>query len=136
MFTPLQVLALEFTDQSTRNAYVPLDLCERLKGEIGNWLSSLGDTNEDERQAKVEDHYVEAVMVVATYNMVSRFLLATDVAGLAGTEVPWPVERKEVGKLIYLPKFYRHRACIYSTSLQYLRSHLRNQLMKYTPLLS
>ena len=102
MFTPLQVLALEFTDQSTRNAYVPLDLCERLKGEIGNWLSSLGDTNEDERQAKVEDHYVEAVMVVATYNMVSRFLLATDVAGLAGSEVPWPVERKEVGKLLYI----------------------------------
>ena len=98
MFTPLQIVALEFTDQSTRNAYVPLALCEKLKEEIGNWLSSLGVTDEDERQAKVEDHYVEAVMVVATYNMVSRFLLATDVTGLAGTEVPWPVERKEASK--------------------------------------
>jgi hypothetical protein len=35
-------------------------------------------------------------MVVATYNMVSRFLLATDVAGISDMEVPWPVDKKEV----------------------------------------
>ncbi len=76
---------------------VPLALCERLKREIGNWLANLDNIDEDERKAKVEDLYVEAVMVVATYNMVSRFLLATDVVGLTGTEVPWPVGRKEAG---------------------------------------
>lgn len=47
-------------------------------------------------EERAQDLLVEAAAVVATYNMVSRFLLAVDVAGLSDEEVPWPVDRVEV----------------------------------------
>jgi len=59
----------------------------------------------DELETRVEDLYVEAAMVVATYNMVSRFLLSTDVAGMSDMEVPWPVERKEASSFLKLCLF-------------------------------
>ncbi|CAK5264079.1 unnamed protein product [Mycena citricolor] len=45
--------------------------------------------------ASVEDLLVEAAAVVATYNMVSRFLVSLDVAGMSDSAVPWPVDRTE-----------------------------------------
>ena len=41
---------------------------------------------------KVDVLCVEAAMVVAAYNLVSRFLLGTDVAGISDMNLPWPVD--------------------------------------------
>lgn len=52
--------------------------------------------DQDNIDAAVQDLYVEASAVVATYNMVSRFLVATDVAGLSDEPLPWPADKREV----------------------------------------
>ena len=78
--------ALRFTDESTREVKVEKEVCERFKEEIGRLYGE-----------RVDEVYVEAAMVVGTYNMVSRFLVSTDVGGMSDVEVPWPVERTEVG---------------------------------------
>ncbi|KAF7295613.1 Carboxymuconolactone decarboxylase [Mycena indigotica] len=43
----------------------------------------------------VADLLVEAAAVVATYNMVSRFLVSLDIAGSSDDVVPWPVDSTE-----------------------------------------
>lgn len=94
---PLLTAAISFTDHSTRDARVPLAVGQKLKEEIRKWLLDHGGSaDSDELDASVDSMYVEAAMVVATYNMVSRFLLSTDVAGICDDPVPWPVERNEV----------------------------------------
>lgn len=94
---PLLTAAISFTDQSTRDARVPLAVGQKLKEEIRRWFLDHSDSaDSDELDANVDAVYVEAAMVVATYNMVSRFLLSTDVAGISDDLVPWPVERHEV----------------------------------------
>ncbi|KAJ3501579.1 hypothetical protein NLJ89_g9275 [Agrocybe chaxingu] len=75
MFTPLQAAAIAFTDYSTRNVRVPLDFAEKFTAMLRGWISSQKLTEVDP-----DDLYAEAAMVVASYNMVSRFLLSTDVA--------------------------------------------------------
>lgn len=55
--------------------------------------------DENDIDAVVQDLYVEASAVVATYNMVSRFLVATDVAGLSDEPLPWPADKQEVSVL-------------------------------------
>ncbi len=40
--------------------------------------------------------FVEAAAVVATYNMVSRFLVSLDVGGGSDDLVPWPADEQEV----------------------------------------
>lgn len=90
------MVALQFTDESTCLARVSFNIIKKFKSELRNWI--VNDNNslsEDELKSRIEDLYVEAAMVVATYNMVSRFLLSTDVAGLSDMEVPWPIDRKE-----------------------------------------
>jgi hypothetical protein len=47
-------------------------------------------------QLDADDLLVEAAAVVAAYNMVSRFLVSLDVAGMSDNPVPWPVDRTEV----------------------------------------
>jgi hypothetical protein len=47
-------------------------------------------------EGTVQDLLVEAAAVVATYNMVCRFLLSLDVAGISKIFVPWPFDRAEV----------------------------------------
>ena len=69
------------------------ELKQQLKTLVMTSSPSLGD---EEINTKVDDLYVEVVMVVAAYNLVSRFLLGTDVAGISDMEVPWPVARREV----------------------------------------
>lgn len=49
----------------------------------------------------VEDLLVEASAIVATYNMVSRFLVSLDVAGVSLDPVPWPLERTEVRFVLF-----------------------------------
>jgi hypothetical protein len=84
---PLLTAALRFTDESTRRAKVPMEVCERFKEGIARTLDG---------EEGVDGVYVEAAMVVGTYNMVSRFLHSTDVGGMSDEGVPWPVEREEV----------------------------------------
>ncbi|PPR04738.1 hypothetical protein CVT24_006897 [Panaeolus cyanescens] len=98
-----QTAAVAFTDHNTRGAKVPWEVVQELKSRIKDWV--LGNSSSDGTAVddKVDDLYVEAAMVVASYNMVSRFLLSTDVAGLSETEVPWPLERKE--HFISIPSF-------------------------------
>jgi hypothetical protein len=74
-----------------------LGVCRKFKEEIRRWLLDRGDCTDED----IDAVYVEAAMVVATYNMVSRFLLSTDVAGISDTPVPWPVERNEVSASLY-----------------------------------
>ena len=107
IFTPLHTAAIAFTDHSTRDVRVPVDVIQELKRQLKVFVASGNPSmgNEDV-DAKVDDLYVEAAMVVASYNMVSRFLLATDVAGISDMEVPWPVDKKEVSILtmiLHLP---------------------------------
>jgi Ni,Fe-hydrogenase III large subunit len=82
--------ALKFTDESTKGVRVSMGVCSRFKEEIEKCLG---------RDA-VDEIYVEAAMVVGTYNMVSRFLVSMDVEGMCDASVPWPVERKEVSVFI------------------------------------
>ena len=96
MLSPLQAIALEFTDAVTRNLNFTIDLGERYKAELRKWLKERGDVPSNNMDTKVEDLYVEASMVVSAYNMVSRFLVSTDVNRLTGSEVPWPVQRTNV----------------------------------------
>ena len=85
--------ALRFTDESTRRVTVSMDVCERFKEEMKKCVDIGGD---------VDEVYVEAAMVVGTYNMVSRFLTSTDVGGISDEDVPWPVERVEVSWEFFL----------------------------------
>ena len=98
IFTPLQAAALAFTDASTKDVSVPKPTSTDLMNQLRHSLKEAGAAMEEEElKAKAEDLYVEATMVVAAYNMVSRFLVATDVGGLSDLEVPWPVDVEEVG---------------------------------------
>jgi len=62
-------------------------------------LKSFADGSVEET---VQELMVEATALVASYNMVSRFLVGLDVAGKSNDFVPWPVDREEVcSALIY-----------------------------------
>ncbi|KAG6829961.1 hypothetical protein H0H87_009621 [Tephrocybe sp. NHM501043] len=92
ILTQLQTSALMFADASTRNVKVGETLTIALKRDLETLAREQGGENVEER---TEDLLAEAALVVATYNMVSRFLVAVDVAGLGDDEVPWPLERME-----------------------------------------
>jgi len=113
IFTPLQAAALAFTDASTKDVSVPkqtsAELMTQLRSSLKEADAAMG---EEHLKAKAEDLYVEATMVVAAYNMVSRFLVATDVGGLSDLEVPWPVDVEEVGTCSALFLFFRTRVAI------------------------
>ena len=81
-----------------------MDIIQELKHQLKVFVvSNDSSMSSEDVDAKVDDLYVEAAMVVASYNMVSRFLLATDVAGISDMEVPWPVDKKEVSILSMIP---------------------------------
>ncbi|KAF8877942.1 Alpha/Beta hydrolase protein [Gymnopilus junonius] len=104
VLNPLLTAAIGFTDHSTRNVRVPADVIQELKKQIKDWIIiKYPSLTADEVTAKTDDLYVESSMVVASYNMVSRFLLATDVAGISDVEVPWPVDKKE--HFVSVPSF-------------------------------
>jgi hypothetical protein len=74
-----------------------MPVIQELKHQLKAWVVTSSPSLVDEEiNIKVDDLYAEAVMVVAAYNLVSRFLLGTDVAGISDMEVPWPVDRREV----------------------------------------
>ncbi|TFK64515.1 alpha/beta-hydrolase [Pluteus cervinus] len=96
ILSPLQAAALVFADQNTRSINVLRDVVGWLKSELTSWVANkFQDIPEEEKKALVEDLLVEAGAVVATYNMVSRFLVSLDVAGASMDPVPWPLDRQE-----------------------------------------
>lgn len=74
ILSPLQSAALAFAHHSTSSVQVP--------AQITLTLARLLDSD--------PDLLVESAAIVATYNMVSRFLISLDVAGVSDSPVPWP----------------------------------------------
>jgi alkylhydroperoxidase family enzyme len=93
LLTSLQAAALAFADASTKEIKVSDAIFNSLSNEL-NRLSGRQDV--DSVHETVQNLLVEAAAVVATYNMVSRFLVSLDVAGKSNELVPWPVDRTEV----------------------------------------
>ncbi|KAJ7073947.1 beta-ketoadipate enol-lactone hydrolase [Mycena amicta] len=85
--SPLYIAALAFADHSTVSVRVPQEVMSDLQEQLKPLASSVN--------LDVEDLLVEAAAVVATYNMVSRFLVSLDVAGTSDDMVPWPVDATE-----------------------------------------
>jgi len=71
LLTPLQATALIYADHMTRNVKVPDEVFRELRKNL-----------QDDRQV------FEATATVASYNMVSRILVALDVGDKADVEVP------------------------------------------------
>ncbi|KAF5386859.1 hypothetical protein D9615_002127 [Tricholomella constricta] len=92
ILSPLQASALMFADASTREVKVGKAITDALTKSLESWAREQDPENVEER---TQDLLVEATAVVASYNMVSRFLVALDVAGMSDDVVPWPVERRE-----------------------------------------
>jgi hypothetical protein len=80
-FNALQAAAFAFADASTRYTKVPNIVYNTLRSELQNQLPS-GIT--------VEQQLTEAAVTTATYNMVSRFLVASDIDEHANTMTPFP----------------------------------------------
>lgn len=93
--TALQAAALAFTDASTKDIKVSDIVFNALSDELRSFMNGIDDE-------LVQDLAVEAAAVVSTYNMVSRFLVSLDVAGISDEPVPWPVDHKEVLLSLFL----------------------------------
>ncbi|KAJ7593295.1 beta-ketoadipate enol-lactone hydrolase [Mycena floridula] len=87
VLSALQMKALVFADASTKDVKVNNKDTLALKEELA--LLAKGDEQE------AQDLLVEAAAVVASYNMVSRFLVSLDVAGMSDELVPWPSDHVE-----------------------------------------
>ncbi|KAH0584697.1 hypothetical protein H2248_010224 [Termitomyces sp. 'cryptogamus'] len=111
ILTQLQISALMFADASTRNVNVGDQIINALKKDLEVLARQQNAENIEER---TEDLLAEAVLVVAAYNMVSRFLIAVDVAGLSDEPIPWPIERKE--HLVSLPNSHTIHAITITAS--------------------
>ena len=70
LLSDVQRAALAYTDWMTRNVQVPQKVFDALKSHVN------------------DQQIVEVTVTVATYNMVSRFLIALDVGDLANVKVP------------------------------------------------
>ncbi|KAF7322261.1 Carboxymuconolactone decarboxylase [Mycena chlorophos] len=87
VLSPLYAAALAFADHSTVSVKVPQEVMVELREQLKPLASRVN--------LPVEDLLVEAAAVVASYNMVSRFLVSLDIAGSADNHVPWPVDARE-----------------------------------------
>lgn len=73
VFSAKQIAALKFTDASTRNSHISDEVWAELAKQLNN-----------------PQQLTELALTVAGYNMVSRFLIAVSVDGVAETQVPYP----------------------------------------------
>ncbi|KAG5640775.1 hypothetical protein DXG03_007244, partial [Asterophora parasitica] len=94
--------ALIYADASTRQVKIAKAITDNLTKNLETWAREQDPENVEER---TQDLLVEAAAVVASYNMVSRFLVALDVAGMSDDAVPWPVERKEASSVLVVLQF-------------------------------
>lgn len=117
ILSPLQVSALVFADASTRHVRVGKAITNTLFKSLEVWAREQDDKYVEER---TQDLFVEAAAVVASYNMVSRFLVSVDVGGMSDDEVPWPLERKEASL-----RYYTLRALIFIERTAFYRYSLR-----------
>ena len=125
ILTPLQIAAIIFADHSTRDVRVPMDVIQEFKRQLKIFVASGNpSTSNEDFDAEVDDFFVETAMVVASYNMVSRFLLATDVGGISDMEVPWPVDKKEVS-------VFQPFGCFHVPPLLHLMVALKSQIDEY-----
>ncbi|KAJ4465346.1 Alpha/Beta hydrolase protein [Lentinula lateritia] len=89
ILSPLQSAALAFAHHSTSTVKVPpevtLSLADALRSSIA---SGSNDT-----ESLAQDLLVESAAVVASYNMVSRFLVSLDVAAMSDCPPPWPATK-------------------------------------------
>lgn len=76
--SPIQAAALRFADASTWSINVPQNLVDELKEFLVD-----------------DQQLLEAVAVPATYNMVSRFLVALDVGEMGADSLPLPETEEE-----------------------------------------
>lgn len=77
LLSDLQRAALAYTDWMTRNVHVPQNIFDALKDHV------------------TDQEITELTITVATYNMVSRILVALDVGDKANLKVPEvPAEQK------------------------------------------
>ncbi|KAJ8453709.1 hypothetical protein ONZ45_g19601 [Pleurotus djamor] len=91
----LHQAALVFADSSTKDIQVPPAVSQTLMNELRRFVVNGEQFDKTDVESTVQDLYVEAAATVATYNMVSRFLVSTDVAGLSDAPVPWPSDKQE-----------------------------------------
>jgi hypothetical protein len=94
ILSALQTSALLFADESTKNVKVRKETTDSLTDSLKRWADETSHSGNVEET--VQDLLVEAAAVTATYNMVSRFLISLDVGCMSDTEVPWPLDTKEV----------------------------------------
>ncbi|EAU80892.1 beta-ketoadipate enol-lactone hydrolase [Coprinopsis cinerea okayama7 len=118
LFTPLQEAALDFVDKLTlvSSSSFTVDHGVKYKDALRKYVEGTGHSEVEELTNAL---YSESSMLVATYNLVSRFLVATDVDGRAEQQVPWPVERVEHN--VTLPSFPKSEAThqIYAVTLRH-----------------
>lgn len=78
---------LDYADYMTRVIKVPKTVFARVKDAIATLCA---DGSDDEKQKDLERKLVEVTNTVAGYNMVTRMIMAMDVGGMEGEEVPIP----------------------------------------------
>jgi alkylhydroperoxidase family enzyme len=83
-FSPLQRALLALADSLTRDCIVPDQTWAALRQELE------ADQARQSRGITVEQQLMEASVTASAYNMVSRFLRATDVTGAKDDKVPQP----------------------------------------------
>lgn len=86
---------LDYVDYMTKAVKVPSAVFARAKNAISSVsaadASGLGEAEASGEAEKVlERKIVEATATIAGYNMVTRVIMALDVGGLEGEEVPVP----------------------------------------------
>lgn len=110
---------LAFTQASTKNISVPKPVFDSVRKELGVLAS---------KEEEIEDLLVEVAGTVATYNMVSRFLVSLDVAGKMDDVVPAAVDITEhsipipstslkLHAITHIPPNSTNRWLIFSNSL-------------------
>ncbi|KAJ3841292.1 beta-ketoadipate enol-lactone hydrolase [Lentinula raphanica] len=89
LLSPLQTAALAFAHHSTSTVKVPPEVTLTLAEALRSSISS----EAHDAESLTQDLLVESAAIVASYNMVSRFLVSLDVAAMADCPPPWPATK-------------------------------------------
>ncbi|KAJ3754084.1 beta-ketoadipate enol-lactone hydrolase [Lentinula raphanica] len=89
LLSPLQTAALSFAHHSTSTVKLPPEVTLTLAEALRSSISS----EAHDAEFLTQDLLVESAAIVASYNMVSRFLVSLDVAAMADCPPPWPATK-------------------------------------------
>ncbi|KAJ3876723.1 beta-ketoadipate enol-lactone hydrolase [Lentinula edodes] len=89
ILSPLQSAALAFAHHSTSTVKVPPEVTLSLANALRSSIAS----GSNDTESLAQDLLVESAAVVASYNMVSRFLVSLDVAAMSDFPPPWPATK-------------------------------------------